>query len=636
MKRILLSSFLLCAAVIRAAGADPIPLSAFAREPAVSSAFISPDAKQIGWIGSVKGEPHLLVMERRPGSQIKILLGPAKQESFRLQWCNWGNNTRLVCGYQAMNQLAGVIYPITRLVAINADGTDSKVLVQNGRAGVSQLQDNIIDWTPGDPETVLIELDDDANSYPAVFRLDIYSGRLTLAVREREPIRSFKTDSRGRVRLGWGFHDTKVSYFAKLDGENRWERLARFDAFADTSVFTPVAISQQRNVVYATGNSNGREALWEMDLTDREKPRLLFDHPVVDAGNVLLAQDGRMLGVRYDIERPFAFYTDDKARMAVESAKPLLPAGNFNLIADSSADEQTFVIRTSSDIDDGTYAVLDLNAKTLETLGTGYPELMQVKEQLARVQSIRYPAADGVEIPGYLTVPVGKRAEKLPMVVMPHGGPIARDGWYFDWLVQFLANRGYAVLQMNFRGSSGYGYEWQYAAHQDWGGLTYSDITDATRWAIAKGIADPKRICIVGWSFGGYAALLGAVRDSDLYACAGSIAGVSDLIELQNEERAFVSGAIAREQIGLKREKLRNDSPRRHAAEVRIPILLIHGTMDYQVRFDHSDEMADALKSAKKPYKLVKIKDADHQMSRESDRTTLLTEIEAFLKAHLQ
>src|SRR5262245_17357463 len=149
---------------------DPLPISAFSREPAVSSVFISPDAKQIAWIGSVKGELHLLVMERGSASPVKVLLGPAKQEAFRLRWCNWGNNTRLVCGYLAMNQTAGVIFPITRLVSINADGTDSKVLVQNGRAGISQYQDNIIDWTPDDPETVLIELDDDGNTFPSVFK----------------------------------------------------------------------------------------------------------------------------------------------------------------------------------------------------------------------------------------------------------------------------------------------------------------------------------------------------------------------------------------------------------------------------------------------------------------------------------
>ncbi|HTE40368.1 MAG TPA: S9 family peptidase [Steroidobacteraceae bacterium] len=615
--------------------ANRIPNSAFAREPAISDVFISPDARHIAWIGGIKGEPHLLVMERHAQTPMKILLGPAKQEAFRLTWCNWANNTRLVCGYRAMQQLAGVIYPITRLVAINVDGTGSKILVQNGRAGVSQFQDTIVDWTPDDPETVLIQLDDDGNTFPTVFKLDIYNGRLSVAVREREPIRSFQTDRRGRVRLGWGYRDMKVSYFAKLEGEDHWERLARFDAFGEADVFTPVAIIPQRNTAFAIGNSNGREALWEMDLTDRRNPRLVFDHPQVDAGNVMLAQDGRMLGIRYDTDRPFAFYTDDKARLAVESARPLLPAGNFNVIADTSADEQTYVIRSSSDIDSGTYSVLDLHKQTLESIGTGYPELMSRKDDLSRMQIVRYPAADGVEIPGYLTVPVGQRAEKLPLIVMPHGGPVGRDGWYFDWLVQFLANRGYAVLQMNFRGSAGYGYQWQYAAHQDWGGLTYSDITDATRWAIAKGIADPKRICIVGWSFGGYAALLGAVRNGDLYACAASIAGVSDLIGLQDDTRAFTHSAVARAQIGVDREKLRADSPRRHAESINIPILMIHGTMDYQVRFDHSDEMADALKRANKPFKLTKIKDADHQMSRESDRETVLTELEAFLTAHL-
>lgn len=251
------------------------------------------------------------------------------------------------------------------------------------------------------------------------------------------------------------------------------------------------------------------------------------------------------------------------------------------------------------------------------------------------MRAINYPAKDGTVIPGYLTVPLGARTENLPLVVMPHGGPIARDSWGFDPWVQFLASRGYAVLQMNFRGSDGYGSDWYWAAHQDWGGLSYSDITDGTRWAIAQGIADPKRICIVGASFGGYAALLGATRNSDLYRCAVSIAGVSDLPEMLADDQRFTNGAIVRQQVGTDRAKLKEDSPRRHVEKVSIPVLMIHGDHDYTVEFDQTEMMASALKRAGKPYKTVKVAGADHHFSEDSDKRTLFTELETFLAAYL-
>jgi len=427
----------------------------------------------------------------------------------------------------------------------------------------------------------------------------------------------------------------QLSYYARMADDRDWVRLEKFAAFSAGNPMRPIAISPDRNKVYATGSHEGRDALWEMDLADREKPVLIFSHPQVDADSPMLARDGRMLGILYETERPFAFYTDALASALIDSVRRALPAGNFNYIVDSSHDGKLFVVISRSDVDAGTYYLLNRSDGKLQKIGSVYPELQQVQGQLARMQSIRYAARDGVEIPGYLTVPADRRAEKLPLIVLPHGGPIARDSWGFGWLEQFLASRGYAVLQMNFRGSSGYGDAWLMSAHQDWGGLTYDDITDGARWAISKGIADPNRVCIVGWSFGGYAALLGAVRNSDLYKCSASIAGVSDLIELQDDERYFTNAKIAREQIGTKRDKLKADSPRRHAENARIPILMIHGTMDYQVRSSHSDDMASALKRAKKQYKLVEIEDADHQMSRESNRLTLLTELEAFLKTHL-
>ncbi len=607
------------------------PIEAFARPPKFESVSISPDGRYLAWIQGA-GDVQGVVVAERAGSRQGNVVMSSDSDPFRLSWCAWANDSRLLCGLHAMSSEAGVVFEVTRLVAVNADGSKMKVLVQNSSAGDSQFQDRILDWTPAEPDTVLVAEDDDRDGFPSVFELNIYDGRLHQRLVQHDPIRSFITDKRGHVRIGTGYRDTKLAYFAKLDNDRSWRQLAKFEAFSHTAALLPIAVGREPNTLYAMGTTGGRDALFEMDLTDQREPAIVFSHPQVDVGGPLFAKDGRMIGVAYETDRQYVYYTDPQAQRVMAVVNTTL-AGAYNTIEDSTQDETAYVVRSSSDVDAGTFYVYDAAAKTIAKIGRAYPELDP--GGLGRMRSIAYPARDGTRIPGYLTVPPGKRAEQLPLIVMPHGGPFARDSWGFDFLLQFLVSRGYAVLQMNFRGSSGYGDDWYWAAHQDWGGLTYDDITDGARWAVKEGIADPKRMCIVGWSFGGYAALLGAVRNSDLYRCSVSIAGVSDLVELEHDARSFTNGAIARRQIGTDDDKLRMDSPRRHAESVGIPILMIHGDHDWQVDVGQSKLMAKALTKAHKPPQFVVIKGANHQMERQSDRVKLLTELEKFLAANL-
>ena len=614
----------------------PPPIDAFARLPQVRNVTVSPDGNQIAYISALGDNSIAVTVDLRHPDEPLHPLMRSEPGKYEIKWCKWANDTRLLCGLIAMaREPGGLVYPITRLVAVNADGSKLKVLLQNSSARSTQLQDRILDWTPDDPDTVLLQLDDDMNGFPSVYKLDVNTGSRKPVTREHIPIRNFITDAAGNVRLGVGYSingATEMQYFARLEESDSWQRLAKIKAFEATDALEPVAMAPGSNMAYATGNFEGRSALWTMDLTDQKEPELVFSHPLVDADTPLMTSDGRLLGIWYELDRPFVFYTDELSRSVVQAMNKVQPS-TFNVIADRSRDEKTFIIRSYSDVDDGTYFVLDTAQKKLRRVGTAYPELDP--QQLGRMQSITYKATDGTEIPGYLTVPVGKRAENLPLIVMPHGGPIARDSWDFFFLRSFLVSRGYAVLQMNFRGSSGYGSKWFYDAHQDWGGLTYSDITDAARWAVAQGIADPKRMCIVGWSFGGYAALLGAVRNGDLYKCSVSIAGVSALNLLVAEARSFTNYGFAREQIGTDRDKLREDSPLRHVDQINIPVLMVHGDRDYQVDVDHTRKMDSAMNRADKPHRAVYLEDATHQLDRKSDRVTLLTEVEKFLREYL-
>lgn len=614
----------------------PPPIEAFAALPQMRGPSLSPDGTRIAFITSIEDRSVAAVGHVGDENSLVPLLR-SEPGKYDIEWCRWANDRRILCGTSMVFTERGKLIPFSRLIGVDSDGSNLKVLLQNTSYRNAQYQDQILDWTPNDPQTVLMQLDEDLDGVSTVHELDVHTGKSTRVVAEHQrfPLYSFATDGQGDVRLAWGYYDdaTNVQYFGRLVDDKAWRRLAKIEAFQANDALAPIAVVAGTNRAYAIGTQNGLSSLWEMDLLDEQPPRVVFSHPKVDVDEPLFARDGRLTGVWYEDQRPAVHYVDEKTRVRMEAIDKALP-GRFNYIVDTSADESRLLIRSSSDVDAGTYLLYDEKLKHMAAVGESYPQLDP--SRIAPMQAISYPARDGASIPGYLTIPSGAKAQKLPLIVMPHGGPISRDGWRFSFLRAFLVSRGYAVLQMNFRGSSGYGWDWYSAAHQDWGGLTYSDIHDGTRWAIEQGIADPNRVAIVGWSFGGYAALLGAVRNSDVYRCAVSIAGVSDLPMLLNDERHSSSILFQKKQIGTDWSKLREDSPLRHIEKIKSPILLVHGTQDYVVEVGHSEKMSQLLSRKGKAHKSVILEGATHQLDRQSDRLVLLTELEAFLRQNMQ
>jgi dienelactone hydrolase len=635
--------------------AEPPPISAFVGLNSVTDVTISPQGRYLSMVVFAKGR-HVAVVKdltdsSPTGTRVVLQSDPDKLD---LEGCSWVTETRLLCDLREMVRAPnGIVFESNTYAAVDADGKNAKTLMYQSQGRAVSAQ--IIDWTPGKVGSILVvaardERDPAAralmregaatgttnfNEFPGIFRLDTLSGDVQLETAPHPPMRSFVSDHHGNVRIGWGFQTstTQIEYYAHPAAGNGWQLLFKEEAFTpDGNAKEPVGICPDNpECAYALGPSDGRVALWRIDLTGKKSPSLEFSHPVADVG-AYFSRERRLLGLIYETDRPFFYPTDPKIESIMPALKSALPNG-FVVPVSQTLDYKVYVVRTFSDVDPGTYYLYNTEKGSLTRIAGGYPDLDP--KTLGRMQSISYPAQDGTNIPGYLTVPPGQRAEHLPLIVMPHGGPIARDSWQFDFLRGFLVSRGYAVLQMNFRGSGGYGIKWRYDAHQDWGGLTYSDVTDGARWAIKQGIADPKRMCIVGWSFGGYIALLGAVRNPDLYRCSISIAGISDLSLLEQQEGNFVNGAIARQQIGTNSDKLRQDSARRHAAELSIPLLMIHGDRDAQAQVEQSDAMESSLKEAGKHPEFVRISGATHQMSRESDRVTLLTAVEKFLSEHM-
>jgi len=367
-----------------------------------------------------------------------------------------------------------------------------------------------------------------------------------------------------------------------------------------------------------------------MKLEGSGTAQLVAKNDRVDiSGVVRIARGSPVIGYRYTDDVEHTVYTDPTYRELAAKLGRALPNTPLVDFAGSSRDGTKLLVHSSSDRDAGTYYLLDRSSNKMTPILLDRPNLDG--KTLAPVKSITFPAADGTAIPGYLTMSADGPATNRPAIVLPHGGPSSRDEWGFDWLAQFLASQGYAVIQPNYRGSAGYGDSFMGDnAFRDWK-TAMSDIRDAAKYLVANGIADPKRMAIVGWSYGGYAALQSAVTDPDRYKAVVAIAPVTDLSALRNDVEGYTNADITKDFIG-KGPNLQAGSPLHHVAAIKAPVLLAHGDLDGNVRVAHSLRMEAALRRSGTPVELLRYKDLEHQLDDSEARTELLSRIGALLE----
>jgi len=624
-----LTMTLACALPVAAA---PPTIDDFAADTDFSLPTLSPSGNLVAFVTRVQGTRAVVVLDTVLRQRLPLL--PAATETYEVTWCRFKAEDRLLCGLAGTQfDAEGQPYPVSRLISIDVTGKRKpRVLVQNTTKGwASQFQDRVLDWQVNDPTHVLIALSGESGPFPAVQALDVYNGSLRIVLRSHYPILRWSTDGTGVVRFGAGYDDKKSTYITRDSAEGDWRTLARWELGAQD--FDVLGFGPAPGTLLVSADHEGRSAVFQMDLTEKTDRKLLFSDAEVDVDEpIYWPVDGRIVGFRYDTDLPRRNLFDDAARAMYESIDAVL-ANADNHVLGASRDGNRLLIASHRDVSPTSYYVFDVSGKRMSKVGNANPALAQLP--LARMKPVKIKGPDGAMLPGYLTLPAGSSGKKVPMVVYPHGGPHARDRWGFDSMVQFFASRGYAVLQVNFRGSVGFGADWYQAGLRNWGTVMVDDITAATRWAIAEGIADPAHICITGWSYGGYAALMSAAREPDLYKCAVSIAGVSDLRALAREDSRFYGGRKGMEYIlGTDSDELKAGSPLRAAEKIKAPVLMVHGDADIQVLVDHSKNMARALDRADKKYELVVIKEGNHSLSRFEWRQTLLTKLEAFLAAN--
>ena len=618
----------------------------FARRPLLEGVTLSPDGKRLA---AIVNRGNLSVLVTRPsegGEFMQVLAGD--NLDFQFTDFRWVSNERLVvrlrmAGERQVGMASWAAVMETRLIAVNPDGSKTLNLVRSnasqGSTRFANSQDEVVDWLPDDGEHLLLALPaTDFNPARAVYKVNVNTGRRTLYHDSRGNIHRWLTDRTHRVRLGLEADAGRLAWWA-CDAEGKtWRRLASF-GILDAAEIEPLGFGLDPNQLYVLAQHGGLRAVHRMDLREAEpRLQLVLADPRVDLGGSLIhdPRSGEAVGISASRESgSSAYFWDPGYQRLIAAVDQALP-GRRNELLQQLADGSTYLMRSSGNAIPGEYLLGRRAQGALAVLAECHPQLDPAR--LAPQQALTLRARDGLALPCLLTLPRDRPPRRLPLVLLPHGGPQAHDSiGYHPW-VAFLADRGYAVLQVNFRGSTGYGQAFMELGLKRWGLEMQDDLSDAVLGLVARGIADRERLAVAGASYGGYAALMAGVRTPELFKGLFAFAPVTDLVELAREaERPWRQwqGHRLRRQLGdleHDRDRLVATSPARQAARIQSPVLLIHGTLDRQAEHEHSVWMAEALQKAGKPCRFISQPRGDHQLSHQAHRNQLFSELEAFLR----
>lgn len=643
-------------ALATAADAAPPPAEAFGRAPGVQQASISPNGQKIAILGGAPNARQIAIATIDQTALPALALGDAQTLSVR-----WVSNDYVLAriGFLDTPRLQPHLrYRLERNVTVDGNAKAISRLLDNDAAseyvtsqpviGVVRtppvraiVQGLVLSQPSGDANTKIARKGMDAERpfVSGLFSVDPKTGNGRLTERGDYDTIGWSVDATGAARVRLSIDE--LSHVFTLDirrqGSPRWINVlesADEDALSGYLGYAP-----DEDAIYLREWRDDGQQIVRLKLADGAKTEVWKGSATGTAD--LIWDDDRdvVVGVTPGGDDAKVEWTDPVIGGVQTSLSRALKASSLKL-QNWSDDRNRFVLRATKGYGPATWYLYDRARKELSPLGDEYPELAGVT--LGEVRFMTYKAADGLEIPAYLTLPPGlKPGAKPPLIVLPHGGPAANDDKAFDWLVQFLATRGYAVLQPQYRGSTGFGAALENAGAGEWGRKMHSDLSDGVARLAADGIIDPARVCIVGASFGGYLALSGVTFDKGPYRCAASIAGVSNLGLLAGDaSRHYGADAasvryLKRMWAGMTAQALALASPVTQAASATAPILLIHADNDTTVSPQHSTDMRAALVNAGKPVEFLMLKNDDHYLLKSDTRTQMLEALEAFLAKNL-
>lgn len=634
---------------------------AFGTRETTTRMDLSPDGSLAVFLGAGPGRTTIVyIADIAAGTTKPISYSKADPEALR--WCAFASNTKLVCQFTAIMKSEAArlttsngLIAASRTISIGIDGKNMKQLGQPSSqydVGLRQTDGDVIDWRPGGNNEVLMTrlfLPEGFRDAPSniqrtkhgtgVVKLNVDTLATTIVEQPRDNVSTWMSDGEGHVRLmgtaelsAETFTTGRVKWSYRTTDSRDWKTLSDYvgtDA-SGSPEFEPLAIDASVNSLYALRKRNGRMALTKTELTDTPVETLVAENPKVDIEDIVRSGDGkRVIGYTYVEDYRHTVYFDPEYQALSAALTHALPNHPVIDFITASEDGSKLLLFAGTDTDPGRYYLFDKVKKSLGEIMAVRPNL--ASRTLAQVKPITYAAADGTSIPAYLTLPPGKEAKNLPAIVLPHGGPSSRDEWGFDWLPQFLAARGYVVIQPEYRGSGGFGDSW--LAQNGFKGWRTSigDISAAARYLAKEGIAAPNRTAILGWSYGGYAALQSAETDPSLYKAVVAIAPVTDLSLLKTENEDFVDRNQVNQFVGGGANSIEG-SPLRQAAAIQAPVLLVHGDHDLNVGFAHSQRMQAALQGAGRQSEFLSFQGLDHQLEDNEARSTMLLKIGQLLE----
>ncbi|WP_269515110.1 alpha/beta hydrolase family protein [Brevundimonas subvibrioides] len=633
---VLIAATLLSASAARAQAPTPPPLDIYGRLPAFELASLSADGERLALV-TTEGEQRLMLIHTVPGG---VILGGARIGDAKVRDLSWvgdghvlavtSSTQRLPTGDQAELSFGQVYSLETRRITSVFERLPGvlRILYSFGAYRIDGQPRVVIEAQSGDD-----------------YNLDLYAiDPVSMNPRRLEEnarnTRGYVLSADGRRLVRYSYREETGLWALQAKQPNGlWTTIWSTTALLDRPVIGGEGPDGDSVTIFAKPDEAsakvwrlmGLDGTWR-PLPFEGEPDSLIYHPAT--GRLIGAAWREAEGWRYEFSDPAAARVWRSIGRAFEGRNPQL--------ASWSDDLRQAIVFTSNSTDAGTFSFVDLDAGRADVLGEQYPQI--TADQVGEVRPISYPAADGLTIPGYLTLPPGVTdPQGLPLVVLPHGGPAVRDELQFDWWAQALASRGYAVLQPNFRGSSGLGQAHLEAGYGEWGRKMQTDLSDGVRYLATQGVIDPARVCIVGASYGGYAALAGATLDPGIYRCAVSVAGVSDLramlrwTEDRMGQNANAANRYWNRFMGARNasdQSLDARSPVLLAAQADASILLIHGRDDTVVPFSQSTAMAAALRGAGKPVELVELDGEDHWLSRADTRQRMLSATVAFIEAN--
>ncbi len=619
---IILSVFLFCCK--NNVAVKNIPVDDFFKSRDKAYYRVSPDGKSLAYLQIQKENSALYVEDLTSGKKKQLTDFKDKDISFYF----WTSSNELIF-YAEENGKEKK----SDLFLINKDGGKLFLLNSSKKSSLRIIEDQLID----NKYIVVLSNKRDSTVFD-VYRLNVRNGTMQIAAKNPGNITRWMTDRKGVLRIAIASDGVNETLLYRQTEQQPFKPVVTNNF---NSNLMPIAFSdRQPNVIYAISNvDRDKNALVTLDLSNGHEDSVLFASDTLDVINAKYSQKKeKILFVTCETWLKEKFYLDDSTRLANAKIDKLLPGTEWRIV-DKDNDDRVFIIRTFTDKNPGSFYLYNSISYKLKKLADINPAIHQ--ESMSATKPISFKAKDGLIIHGYLTLPKKKMDKNLPVVVLPHDGPRGRSSWGYNAEVQFLANRGYAVLQVNYRGSSGYGKAFYSAGYQQWDGKILSDVNSGVEWLISEKIADPKRIAIYGSGLGGYIALNCLYKNPKLYRCGGSNAGVINLFSYLKSIPPYFKSYLQMyyEVIGnpiTGSEALRLASPVFHADEFRRPVFIAQNPNDPEVNVAEGIQFIKELKKLNVPVTYVEKQDSSNPIVRQQGRTALYKSLESFLEENLK